>query len=126
VKYADNPIYSLEDKKGVYTVDVIRDGTDYVLFASSPNGDREYEVHAVRSPDGLTFDEKSRRIVLEPTRDRSWDHALVYGMEVVPRGESLYMWFNGIYTRDVSRGGEIGLARAKRSALAAHLGSLSP
>jgi predicted GH43/DUF377 family glycosyl hydrolase len=124
-KAPDNPVYALET--GMYTVDVIPYNSDlphgdekhgFVLFASSPNPSREYEVHAVHSDDGLRFDTSTRRLVLAPARDDTWDHAVVYGMDVVPYGGQLYMWFNGIYTYVMTpRGGEVGLARAPYSKL---------
>jgi predicted GH43/DUF377 family glycosyl hydrolase len=123
VKLARNPVYRLaKEDGGIYTVDVVADGGAFLLFASSPKGKREYEVHAVRSSDGLSFDAAKRRLVLAPARDSSWDHALVYGMDVMARGDSLYMWFNGLYTSNVTRGGQVGLARTTKATINKLLG----
>jgi hypothetical protein len=65
----------------------------------------------------LIFDPSSKQIVLAPSRDASWDDQMVYGMETLEIGEQIYMWFNGIYARNVPKGGEVGLARIPRSEL---------
>ncbi len=117
VKLARNPVYP-QKGKGIYTVDAVKMDRDFLLFTSAPNGHGEYQIHVVRSADGLAFNPRDRKLVLEPARDNTWDHALVYGMDVVLWGDTMYMWFNGLYTTDVIKGGEIGLARTTRQALA--------
>jgi hypothetical protein len=71
----------------------------------------------VISPDGLTFEGEGRQVVLAPSRDGTWDDAMVYGMDGLERGDYLYLWFNGIYDRNVTQGGEVGLARVRTSDL---------
>jgi predicted GH43/DUF377 family glycosyl hydrolase len=118
VKSPDNPIVKFEgNPSGVYTLDVLPDSSGYTLFVSQPNAAREFEIHALRSADGLIFDPSSKQIVLAPSRDASWDDQMVYGMETLEIGEQIYMWFNGIYARNVPKGGEVGLARIPRSEL---------
>ncbi len=115
VKYPDNPIYILTaagGRTGLYTVDVVVHEDQYILFASAPTAEDEYEVHAVLSPDGFSFAPAGRQVVLAPSRDATWDDAMVYGVDVLERGGHFYMWFNGIYDRNVTQGGEVGLARA--------------
>ena len=119
VKMPDNPVYTAGPASpGVYTVDVIRDGVGFILFVSAPGDGGDYEIRAIPSADGLVFDPAAGRVVLRPARDNSWDDAMVYGMDVVPSGGELFMWFNGIYARNVAQGGEVGFARATQAALA--------
>jgi hypothetical protein len=138
VKLPDNPIHTSRGR-GLYTIDVIRspaptppadlssspptDDGGFILFLSAPNSDREYEIHAIPSEDGLDFDSGRSRLVLEPSRDNTWDDKMVYGMEVLPLGDYVYLWFNGIYAARVTSGGEVGLARAERGLLAGLLSS---
>jgi predicted GH43/DUF377 family glycosyl hydrolase len=133
VKLPDNPIYTGRGP-GLYTIDVIRppapapttghpsspitDDSGFILFLSAPNSDREYEIHAIHSEDGLDFDSGRSRLVLEPSRDNTWDDKMVYGMEALLLGDYVYLWFNGIYAPKVTRGGEVGLARVQRTLLA--------
>jgi predicted GH43/DUF377 family glycosyl hydrolase len=120
-KLPENPLYPLEgEETSIYTVDVIRHGDGrggFVLFASQPDADESYEVHAVHSDDGIHWDLSTRYIVLAPSRDNTWDHKVVYGMDVVPYGEQLYMWFNGMYSHGLTRGGQVGLARVSAFSL---------
>jgi predicted GH43/DUF377 family glycosyl hydrolase len=121
VKYPDNPIYDLagdKEHRGLYTADVMPRGDgSCILFASAPSPADEYEVHAVFSADGFSFKPEERQVVLAPSRDGTWDDAMVYGMDGLERGEYVYLWFNGIYDRNVTQGGEVGLARVKTSEL---------
>jgi len=61
--------------------------------------------------DGVTWDSTARQMVLAPSRDGTWDDQMVYGMEAVELGDQVYLWFNGIYARNVPKGGEVGIAR---------------
>jgi predicted GH43/DUF377 family glycosyl hydrolase len=111
-KHPDNPIYTLrtEPGRGLYTVDVIAAGDGYFLFDSAPCPEGFYDIFGVASVDGLTFDPERRRVVLSPARDGSWDHVMVYGMYGLVRGQRVFVWFNGINRKMVTRGGQIGLA----------------
>lgn len=114
----DSPVYTeAPASPGVYTVDVVRDGERFVLFVSAPGEGGDYEIRAIPSADGMSFDPGAGRVVLAPARDNTWDDAMVYGMDVVLFGGELYMWFNGIYARNVAQGGEVGFARASPAAL---------
>jgi len=121
VKYPDNPIYELAEGKGptgLYTADVLlREDGSAILFASAPSRADDYEVHAVLSSDGLAFDPAGRQVVLAPSRDSTWDDAMVYGVEGLERGDHVYLWFNGIYDQNVTQGGEVGLARVRTDEL---------
>ncbi len=121
VKYPDNPIYELAaspGQAGIYTADVLlRADGSAILFASAPTRADEYEMHAVHSPDGFAFDPAGRQNVLAPSRDGTWDDAMVYGMNALERGDHVYLWFNGIYDRNVTQGGEVGLARVRTDEL---------
>lgn len=116
VRHPDNPIYAAPDP-GLYTADVVVDDDGFILFLSAPDSEKNYEIEAVHSVDGLQFDPARSRLVLTPSRDGSWDNALVYGMDAFPVGDTIYLWFNGIYDNNVTPGGQIGLARASRDAL---------
>lgn len=116
VKHPGNPVYTVPGA-GLYTADVVVDDDGFILFVSAPDSEQNYEIKAVRSRDGLEFDPARSKLVLAPSRDGSWDHALVYGMEAFPIEETIYLWFNGIYDNNVTPGGQIGLARASREAL---------
>jgi hypothetical protein len=96
---------------GIYTVDVVILDGEYFLFVGVPNAARELEIQVLHSPDGIAFSPGERRLVLAPSHDGTWDSAMVYGMEVLAVGDQIYLWFNGIYERDVPKGGEIGIAR---------------
>jgi predicted GH43/DUF377 family glycosyl hydrolase len=118
VKSPENPLVKFEgNPSGAYTLEVLQDPDGYTLFVSLPNSAREFEIYAMRSADGLTFDPAARQIVLAPARDGSWDDQMVYGMEAMEIGGQVYLWFNGIYARSVPKGGEVGLARIARSEL---------
>lgn len=121
VKHPDNPIYDPGaggEQSGLYTAEVVpREDGSSILFASAPTREKEYEVHAVYSADGLTFDPDGQEVVLAPSRDGTWDDAMVYGMDGIERGDYFYLWFNGIYDLNVTQGGEVGLARVKTSEL---------
>jgi predicted GH43/DUF377 family glycosyl hydrolase len=121
VKYPDNPLYALPagpGPAGVYTADVLpRDDGTAILFASAPTLAGEFEVHAVLSPDGFAFDPARRQVVLAPSRDGTWDDAMVYGVDALERGDHVYLWFNGIYDRSVTQGGEVGIARVRSDEL---------
>jgi len=112
VKYPDNPIVKFGgNPSGAYTLDVMKDADGYMLFVSLPNAAREFEMFALHSVDGVTWDSTARQMVLAPSRDGTWDDQMVYGMEAVELGDQVYLWFNGIYARNVPKGGEVGIAR---------------
>jgi predicted GH43/DUF377 family glycosyl hydrolase len=118
VKYPENPIAKFGgNPSGVYTLDVLRDADGYTLFVSIPNAAREFEMFALRSVDGLTWDAGAGQMVLAPSRDGTWDDQMVYGMEAMELGDKVYLWFNGIYARSVPKGGEVGLARIGKGEL---------
>jgi len=118
VKYPENPIVKFGgNPSGIYTLDVLRDADGYTLFVSQPNAAREFEMFALRSVDGLTWNSGDAQMVLAPSRDGTWDDQMVYGMEAMELGEQVYLWFNGIYARSVPKGGEVGLARIGRGEL---------
>jgi hypothetical protein len=81
VKHPDNPIYDPGAdgaQSGLYTVEVVpREDGSSILFASAPTQEKVYEVHAVHSADGLTFNPDDRVVVLTPSRDGTWDDAMV-------------------------------------------------
>ncbi|MGD8396722.1 MAG: hypothetical protein PVF43_14730, partial [Candidatus Eiseniibacteriota bacterium] len=105
------PVYA--PAGGLYTVDVLPVDQGFVLFESSADSSGFFDIHAVPSRDGRRFDPGRRRLVLTASRDGSWDHAMVYGMDVLRRGDTLHLWYNGIYQRMVTPGGQIGLATAE-------------
>jgi hypothetical protein len=114
-KYPETPLVEFEGSpSGAYTIDVLSDPDGYTLFVSLPNAAREFEIYALRSADGLTFDPAAKQILLAPSRDGTWDDQMVYGMEVMEIAGQVYLWFNGIYARNVPKGGEVGLARITR------------
>ena len=118
VKYPENPIVTFKgNPDGAYTVEALRDSTGYTLFVSLPNAAREFEIFALQSEDGLTFNPTTRQMVLAPSRDGSWDDQMVYGMEALELGDQVYLWFNGIYARNVTKGGEVGIARIGKAEL---------
>ncbi len=123
VKYPENPVYALQQGQGqgLYTVDVVAVDDQFLLFESTPDGAGFYDIYGVISHDGWSFDSRRRRLVLSASHDSSWDHVMVYGMDVMIRERRAFIWFNGIYRKMVTRGGQIGLARADVGSLLSYL-----
>ncbi|MGD8395439.1 MAG: hypothetical protein PVF43_08195 [Candidatus Eiseniibacteriota bacterium] len=123
VKYPDNPVYAIgpERGRGIYTVDVVQGSEGFLLFESTPDSEGFYDIYAVASENGLAFDPTWRRLVLTASHDGTWDHVMVYGMDVLVRHGRVFMWFNGIHRKMVTRGGQIGLARTGLAALERYL-----
>ena len=124
-KYEKNPVYALgdgsEEAFGLYTVAVVHVQGRFILFEASPRADGTYAIFATASHDGLFFEHRDRKVVLEPSGDHGWDHLLVYGMEVVVDGDQMSMWFNGIKAAGPFQSGQIGLARARVGAVLEYL-----
>jgi predicted GH43/DUF377 family glycosyl hydrolase len=123
-KRGQEPLYVLDGRSRLYTIDVLATGDGYLLFESSSDPEGFAHVFALHSRDGIHFDPAARRRVLSPSRDGSWDHVMVYGMETLMWRGRLCMWFNGIYRRMVTPGGQVGFASTDPDSLRAYLVSM--
>ncbi len=128
VKYPDNPIYEIPrpTENQLYTADVIEVDGRFLLFEASAAEGKQFDIYATVSGDGICFDPATRRRVLRASRDQTWDQRMVYGMDVVAGDGELLMWFNGIHRSSVTRGGQIGLARAALDDVLGLLGGPAP